>query len=220
MINPRIDCSSSPLAVRLSPADIVGMDLDDPQRVSEWRRLAVEYAPPLPVEGETKQLYECGGGVNSFAIDPYGDMTICVLSHMDKYNVRDGSVREGWDHFLYGVRTRPAKRVTKCTSCALKSMCGSCAATNELENDGDAEEPVDFLCKTAHLRAAAFEIDVRPHGDCEFCVDGSHRSEIEDLMEKVHSRYESDIAAVLAEVPLEAAASRCATGGCGSCQVR
>ena len=39
MINPRTDCSASPLAVRMSPAEIVALDLEDPERVTEWRRL-------------------------------------------------------------------------------------------------------------------------------------------------------------------------------------
>src|SRR5437588_10041974 len=72
MINPRIDCSSSPLAVRLTPSEIVELDLDDTERVSEWRRLARDFQPPVYVEGESRQIYGCGGGINSFAIDPYG----------------------------------------------------------------------------------------------------------------------------------------------------
>ncbi|HYO77189.1 MAG TPA: radical SAM protein, partial [Thermoanaerobaculia bacterium] len=218
MINPRIDCSSSPLAVRLSPADIVTLDLDDEERVSEWRRLAVHCAPPVLAEGETRMLYECGGGVNSFAVDPYGDMTICVLSHFDKYNVRDGSVRDGWNHFLLSVRTRKVTRVTKCTHCALKSLCGSCAANGELEN-GDPEAPVDFLCRTAHLRAEVFGVNVPAHGDCEYCVDGSERHVIDELVEKVHSRH-GDVAMMIADVPAAAAREACGSGGCGSCHVR
>jgi radical SAM protein with 4Fe4S-binding SPASM domain len=216
MVNPRIDCSSSPLAVRLTPADIVSLDLDDEERVSEWRRLAVDCAPVLPEEGEARMLYECGGGVNSFAIDPYGDMTICVLSHFDKYNVRDGSIREGWEHFLLSVRERRTTRVTKCTRCALKSLCGSCAANGELEN-GDPEAPVDFLCRTAHLRAEVFGVDVPEHGDCEYCPDGSARADILGMVEKVHSRH--DVAAAIADVPLAAARAACGSGGCGSCAV-
>lgn len=220
MINPRIDCSSSPLAVRLTPEDIVGLDLDDEARVSEWRRLAVECAAPLPAHGEARMLYECGGGVNSFAIDPYGNMTICVLSHVDTCNVaRGGSVRDGWEHFLLAVRTRKLTRETKCTACALRAMCGSCAANGELEN-GDAEEPVDFLCRTAHLRAQVFEVQVPAHGDCEYCVGGERRGVIEAMTQKVHSRHTA-IASTLETLPVAAAAaSTCGSGGCDSCHVR
>lgn len=220
MINPRIDCSASPLAVRLSPADVVSLDLEDPERVSEWRRLALECAPALPAEGEDRMLYECGGGVNSFAIDPYGDMTICVLSHVDKYNVRDGSVREGWESFLRNVRGRKATRETKCTRCALKSLCGSCAANGELEN-GDAEAPVDFLCRTAHLRAEVFGLDVPAHGNCEYCVGGVDRDAIDELAAQVRSREGRDVATIIAAAPvLPATQAGCGAGSCGGCSVR
>lgn len=219
MINPRIDCSSSPLAVRLTPAEIVSLDLDDPERVSEWRRLAIECAPVLPEEAEARMLYDCGGGVNSFAIDPYGDMSICVLSHFDRYNVREGTVREGWEQFLLKVRTRKISRVTKCTRCALKSLCGSCAANAELEA-GDPEAPVDFLCKTAHLRAEVFGVEVPEHGECEYCTDGSRRADILEMVDKVHSRSGRDVAEVIAMPPATTAGTSCGPGTCGSCSVR
>ncbi|HYC87731.1 MAG TPA: radical SAM protein [Thermoanaerobaculia bacterium] len=217
MMNPRIDCSASPLAVRLTPADVVSLDLDDEQRVSEFRRLATECTPVMPREGETASLYHCGGGVNSFAIDPYGDMTICVLSHFDKYNVRDGSVRDGWEHFLRGVRARKVTKVTKCTTCAIRSMCGMCSATGELEN-GDPEAPVDFLCRVAHLRAEVFGVEVPSHGDCEYC--GDQRGVILEMVHKVHSRTGADVAEVIAAVPAAEAGAGCGSGACGSCSVR
>ncbi|MEA2490366.1 MAG: hypothetical protein QOH21_2158 [Acidobacteriota bacterium] len=217
MINPRIDCSSSPLAVRLTPADIVALDLEDPIRVAEWRRLAINQAPPEVIpDGETQQLYDCGGGVNSFAIDPYGGMTICVLSHVDKYSLKSGTVREGWSSFLSTVRDKRITRVTKCTTCALKSLCGSCAANGELEN-GDAEAPVEYLCKVAHLRANVFEVPVRPHGECEYCVDGTHHDEIVTMAAEVHHRAPF-VAAELPELPA-GSASACGSGSCGSCSV-
>lgn len=40
MINPRIDCSSSPRAVRLTPADLVAMYLDETDRIAGWKSLA------------------------------------------------------------------------------------------------------------------------------------------------------------------------------------
>ncbi len=39
-INPRIDCSQSPLAVRLKPEEVVALDLSTPLGQNEYRRLA------------------------------------------------------------------------------------------------------------------------------------------------------------------------------------
>lgn len=216
MINPRIDCSSSPLAVRLTPEDIVALDLEDPKRVAEWRRLATEFPVPERQPDEVPEVYDCGGGVNSFAIDPYGDMTICVLSHMDKYNVRDGSVRDGWEKFLRGVRDRKITRYTKCTNCQLKSLCGSCAANGELEN-GDPEAPVDFLCRTAHLRAEVFDVDVRPHGDCEYC--GPERETILAMADRARTRGGSSVAVALAATPDMIQSTTGCGPSCGTCTV-
>ena len=171
MINPRIDCSQAPLGVRLTPEEIVELDLRDTARIEEWRRLANDF----PNEGPKTELYDCGGGINSFAVDPYGNLTICVLSHVDKFNLRNGSFAEGWDFLLHNVRSKKITRPSKCTTCGVKSLCGMCPANGELEN-GDPEAPVDFLCRVAHLRAAAFGIEMQPHGDCEYCNGGEKES--------------------------------------------
>jgi radical SAM protein with 4Fe4S-binding SPASM domain len=217
MINPRIDCSASPLAVRLRPSEVVELDLDDPERVSEWRRLARDHPAPAYVPGEARQLYQCGGGINSFAIDPYGDLSICVLSHVDKFNVRDGSFREGWEQYLLAVRTREINRPTKCTGCGIRSMCGMCAANGELEN-GDAEAPVDFLCQVAHLRAETLDIPVPAHGDCEYCADGERHEVVREAAEALKSGEAERIAAIPYE-PAHPAVSGCGTGSCGSCTI-
>jgi len=212
MINPRIDCSSSPLAVRLTPEELVEMDLRDSTRVDEWRRLARDFKPTPVAPGATQHLYDCGGGVNSFAIDPYGDLTICVLSHFDKFNLRRGSFAEGWD-FLHRIRTKPATHPIKCDTCGLKSMCGMCPANGELEH-GDPEKPVDFLCRTAHLRAATFGVELTPHGDCEYCNGGEREEEIQQSA--------AQLLAGAPAVPIAAlaAASSCGSGGCSSCHAQ
>jgi radical SAM protein with 4Fe4S-binding SPASM domain len=214
MINPRIDCSASPLAVRLTPSEIVALDLDDPEHVSEWKRLAKDHAQPVYDDPAKKPLYDCGGGISSFAVDPYGELSICVLSHQDSYNVRDGNFKEGWQDYIRGVRSRKISRPTKCTGCGLKSMCGMCAANGELEN-GDAESPVDFLCEVAHLRAMTLDIPVRPHGECEYCLGGIGHDRVHDAAEALKSGEADRIAAI--PPPSDEAAAGCGTGGCGSC---
>ena len=220
LMNPRIDCSQSPLAVRLSPEEVVALDLHSPDTKAEYRRFAeqgIQSAPPARGEGKNS-LYVCGGGVGSFSIDPYGRMSICVLSHADSYDLRQGSVKEGWEQFLLQVRKREAKTISKCTECRLRTLCGMCPANGELEN-GDAESPVEFLCEVAHLRAMALGHKVPAHGDCAFCEGGEHYEAAKESARRI-ADHEIDVGewaappAVLLPVLNQATAS---SGGCGSC---
>ena len=61
-----------------------------------------------------------------------------------------------------------------------------CPANGELEN-GDAEAPVDFLCRTAHLRAYTFGFPVAPHGECEYCAGGSRYDELMAASAALHA---------------------------------
>ncbi|WP_143302020.1 SPASM domain-containing protein, partial [Candidatus Entotheonella palauensis] len=132
-------------------------------------------------------LYHCGGGVNGFAIDPYGQMSICVLSHCDTYDLRQGSFQEGWSQFLGKVRRKKMTRFTKCTACGIKAMCGMCPANGELEN-GDPESPVEFLCQVAHLRAYVLGLDIPPHGPCAYCPGGEQYESIQQSAADVLER--------------------------------
>jgi radical SAM protein with 4Fe4S-binding SPASM domain len=217
MINPRVDCSRSPLGVRLQPWEIVKMDLEDAERVAEWKTFAERFNGPVP-STHRDTIYQCGGGVNGFAIDPEGKMSICVLSHFDTFDLRRGSLREGWDHFLRQVRRKKVTRVTKCTACQIKAMCGMCPANGELEN-GDPESPVDFLCHVAHLRAKALEISVPPHGECEYCEGGALQAALAESLESLDRRTtERWISSTERKPLLPLLTGQCAGGaGCCSC---
>lgn len=187
MINPRLDCSQSPLEVRLSPEEAVALDLADARRADEWVRFADHVRQALDASPPADTVYQCGGGVNAFAIDPYGRLSICVLSERHKVDVRGGRFVEGWNGFLREQRSKRVTRPTKCVSCALKSACGMCPANGELEN-GDAEAPVDYLCHTAHLRALALGLTVRPHGDCEYCAGGTRHAMLVASAARLHAQ--------------------------------
>ena len=218
MMSPRIDCSQSPLAVRLRPEEIVELDLADPNRVAEWRRIASHLNGPSPPRDE---VYECGGGVNSFAIDPEGKMSICVLSHVDTYDLRAGGFNDGWDSFLQQVRRKKRTRLTKCTACQMKSTCGMCPANGELEN-GDPEAPVDFLCQVSHLRAHTLGFPIAPHGSCEYCEGGDRydwlMKSVSDLQRRAREqRLQTRLNRYLPVLMEQESAAGCGTGGCGSC---
>ncbi len=168
MINPRIDSSSTPLAVRLKPEEVVGLDLEDPQRMAEWKRIMEILPSPEGSYEPGGQLYICGAGQYSFSVDPQGRLKNCLLSPQEGYSIRKGNFREGWDRFLLQERQKKTTRLTKCLPCGIKRLCGMCPVNGELEAGGP-EEPVEFLCNVAHLRAQALGVYPKPHGECKYC---------------------------------------------------
>jgi radical SAM protein with 4Fe4S-binding SPASM domain len=220
MINPRVDCSQSPLEVRLTPEECVALDLADPKRSDEWIQFANEVRLAAEAKPAQDTVYQCGGGVSSFAIDPYGRLSICVLSEAHKYDIRTGNFRDGWEGFLHQQRLKKITRPTKCVACALKSVCGMCPANGELEN-GDPEAPVDWLCRTAHLRAMALDITVMPHGPCEYCEGGvAHPALAESaarLRQTTPIAHQPTAVNRDGKVFLHVVSSGTASGGCASC---
>ncbi len=186
MVNPRRDCSQSPLDVRLSPQEIVELDLEDTDRVAEWKAFLDRFDRPTVNPEKIDKLYQCGAGYQSFAIDPSGKLSACVLS-THTYDLRKGSFKEGWEDYLFSLRQIKITRKTKCTDCRLQMICGICPANSELECH-DAEAPIDFLCEVAHLRAHVLGLEVAPHGDCEYCPGGSKYNNIIEIVDGLKER--------------------------------
>jgi len=216
-VNPRIDCSQSPLAVRLTPEEVVALDLSAPKGVSEYLKLAKRDLENPPALSQIDTVYFCGGGMNSFSVNAYGEIGICVISQQETFGIRDVGVRAVWEQSLLQLRKRKRTRVSKCVQCNIQSLCGMCPANGELEN-GDRESPVAFLCNVAHLRAAAIGVEVPAHGDCEFCAGGSEHDALLESARRIVNR-EIDVERWTGPqqiLPILNNASA-AAGGCGSC---
>lgn len=224
LVNPRIDCSQSPLAVRLSAEEVVALDYFDPKRKKEYQRLLDDERAAAATNTENPDAnhrYFCGGGNNGCAIDPTGLMTICVISHQQGYDIRQGSFREGWEGRLLEIRNQERTRETKCDRCQIRTLCAMCPANGELEN-GDPESPVEFLCQVAHLRAYALGHEVPEHGDCDCCKPGKlHVGLIEAARriqdEKPDPRLWSSTANLLPVLNVLSQSNGIQSRACGSC---
>jgi len=215
-INPRIDCSQSPLAVRLTPEEVVALDLYSPKRANEYRHLVERDIQSPPNLAQSKEVYACGGGMNSFAINAYGEVGICIISQQETYGIREAGVNAVWEESLFALRSRKRTRVTKCIECRIQSLCGMCPANGELEN-GDRESPVEFLCNVAHLRAAAIGVEVPLHGECAFCLGGSEYDRVLESAQRIRSK-EIDVDSWVAPLQLLPVLNGSHTApGCGSC---
>jgi radical SAM protein with 4Fe4S-binding SPASM domain len=186
-INPRIDCSQSPLAVRLTPEEVVALDMNAPKGASEYRRLAMHDLEKPASLAQIDTVYFCGGGMNSFAINANGEIGICVISQQETFTIREVGVRRVWEESLLHLRQRKRTQATKCVECRIQSLCGMCPANGEMEN-GDRESPVAFLCNVAHLRAAVIGVEPPKHGDCEFCAGGSEYEELLESARRIASK--------------------------------
>ena len=216
-VNPRIDCSQSPLATRLTPEEVVALDMSDPKVAAEYRKLAARDVHNPPNLAQVDTVYICGGGFNSFAVNAYGEVGICVISQQETFSIRGSSVKKVWEESLLQLRARKRTRHTKCIQCRIQSLCAMCPANGELEN-GDRESPVEFLCQVAHLRAAAVGAEIPAHGDCEFCAGGAAHQEMLESARRISNR-EIDVEAWVASDSLLPILNNpgAVSIGCGSC---
>ncbi len=216
-INPRIDCSQSPLAVRLTPEEVVALDMATTKTSSEYRTLAERSINETANSAHVDTVYVCGGGVNSFALNALGEIGICVISQQETFSIRTDGVKEVWEKSLLQLRGRKRTRVTKCAECRIKLLCGMCPANGEMEN-GDRESPVEFLCHVAHLRAQAVGASVPAHGECDFCAGGIMHEEIVDSARRIVNK-EVDVESWVGPQQVFPILnnSSVAVGGCGNC---
>ncbi len=215
-VTPRIDCSQSPLAVRLTPEEVVALDMSAPKGKSEYLRLAKHDLENPPNLSQVDTLYFCGGGMNGFAINAYGEVGICVISQQETFSVRGVGVKQVWERSLLELRNRKRTRVTKCVECRIQSLCGMCPANGEMEN-GDRESPVEFLCHVAHLRAASIGVEIPAHGECEFCAGGIHHEVMMESARRIANQEIHIESWVGPQQILPVLNNPAIASGCGSC---
>jgi radical SAM protein with 4Fe4S-binding SPASM domain len=155
VLNLRLDRDRKPAQLRIPADEVVALDVADEKRLKGWREFCGKFwGPPT----ETEYLYNCGAGVNTFHIDPYGQLSACIMARVPAYDLRRGSFREGWDYLMPRVRMQKRTRIAPCQHCDLLSLCGQCPGWAQMES-GDPEEPVLYLCDIAHLRAEGFGLN-------------------------------------------------------------
>ena len=152
LIHSRFDGNRQPIDLRVSPEEVIRLDLQDEERIKEWRDLYVRLYGKV---SRPELLFGCGAGLNNFHIDPYGKLCACIMSRKITFNLRQGNFREGWIDLVAKVRKTPASKNYACNDCPLISICGQCPGWVIMEHGG-RQRATKYLCDITKLRIAIF----------------------------------------------------------------
>ena len=145
IILPKLDGSKEPCQLRLSPEEIIGIEYQDDKMREEWRKW---FKSDHSLQ-DSDNLFRCGDGL--FNIDPYGELQLCYALRKPSFNLRQGSFKKGFYHFLSEIRSTKYQSDSKCKDCKIWWLCHQCPARAQLEN-GNQEKPIEYFCRLAHKR--------------------------------------------------------------------
>ncbi len=152
ILNAGLDGSSLPITLRLMPDEIVAIERADPDRAQRW---PAKFRQFKDYKIDHRKLYTCAAGKNSFHIDSFGQLCLCLTARQPSYDLRAGTFLKGWEEFILQQRSLEYSQDNSCGSCDLRSICAQCPALAHLEL-GNPEKRVEFLCQMTHRRWEAF----------------------------------------------------------------
>jgi MoaA/NifB/PqqE/SkfB family radical SAM enzyme len=146
-IFPRFDGDRAPLELRVTPKEAVDRELSADRMLRDLT-CYFERRKGIPAPDD---LYPCGAGITNFHVDPYGNLTPCMIPAGLSYNLADGSFIDGWDNVINGIIYKKAGASSRCNGCEKMALCSFCPAFFFLEN-GAEEIRSDYLCEMGRLR--------------------------------------------------------------------
>lgn len=137
------------ISQRLDPADVIALDpphMDDD--TGEQTEHTCEHQ-----SGGDRLFSSCIKAGNRLHIDAYGQMSFCeiIKNPSLRYDLRQGSVREGWEVFIPSLADKvrgSARYHDGCAQCDMRKDCRWCASYAWLEHR-DYSAKVEFLCNIA-----------------------------------------------------------------------
>jgi radical SAM protein with 4Fe4S-binding SPASM domain len=121
-IFPRVDGSPEPLQYRLAPHEVVHVD----DRIEGSQRWRTEGGAEKGGRCQAQEgLFTCDCGKRSLAVTPYGRMNLCVSLPTPQYDLRSGTVSEGWSTLadLVERANEAPSEAYECPSCPVNARC-------------------------------------------------------------------------------------------------
>jgi len=149
VIDAKLDGSKDPFKHRISINKGVELEMATKDYRKGWEESSREREKEM--EKRRGYLYYCNGGLHTFHLNPFGDLSFCTFMHSG-LNVRNKSFKEIFYKYFPKIRSQLVPENYKCNNCKIRSICDQCPARAKM-NTGDSTKIVNYFCKYAHLRA-------------------------------------------------------------------
>lgn len=131
--------------------------LDDGEGIKDIFLAAIRKFSMKVFKPQGNRLFFCHAGKYGAMVDAYGKLQLCILlRHPDTlFDLRHGSLREGYRTFMPRVRRLRARNpeyMRRCAVCFLKIVCQQCPGQSWIEH-GDLDTPVEYICAITHTKA-------------------------------------------------------------------
>ncbi|HEX9104193.1 MAG TPA: radical SAM protein [Polyangia bacterium] len=159
IISPRIDGGRKPLEQRLSPAEVTAIEWADQRRAEVFAQYCGDSIGQVPRDD---YKYQCGAGLDTIIVDPYGKMHVCQLSRRPGWDILRDGLAAGFDKAFGALREeRRTETSGGCGTCPTIGACSNCVGMAELEaRSTDFGDP--YFCNITDSRAERQLGAVRP----------------------------------------------------------
>ncbi|VAX07155.1 Radical SAM domain heme biosynthesis protein [hydrothermal vent metagenome] len=132
-----------PLDLRVNPIEAAELDISNDEQIEKYAEFYIRTKDMQASD----YLYQCGAGLTTFHIDPYGNMQPCTVYTKAQYNLRQGSFLDGWNGPIAKIRKIKIDDDNPCTACHLRNLCRGCPPIFALEN-GNGNTKSEYICQT------------------------------------------------------------------------
>jgi radical SAM protein with 4Fe4S-binding SPASM domain len=150
LVQKRIDGQhfSTPEHFRISAEAVGELEKLFPRRIEAYRKAC---GMPAVKTVTDARLYQCGAGVGSVHVNPYGIVMGCSTMLRNGFSLREHDMGWIWHEGIRSVIGQKKDFDLPCDDCRLTNLCGQCAAWSILEHGGPEKE-VEYLCKIAKIK--------------------------------------------------------------------
>ncbi len=160
-IHPRLDGDLSSTEYRLSPEEIVELELGNALAADDAEERCANEDSPAPVSVALKppsddRMFRCGCGTNTITISPYGILRACTHTTWPAFDLRTMRFMEAFGRLVEAIRQARYTGESPCRTCPVYTLCSKNPAT-ALHEAGSMEAPVTHYCDVAFGKAKKLE---------------------------------------------------------------